>query len=195
MNASPTTLLTKALTQPVTTQQALVNMGLLSSFSINTTNADSDKPYTLSHKLTCTPSSSSSSSSSMSTTQSSIKTSRRKPAELKFKMESMGAHPEQDDDLDMCPARTRANWPRTALIPWWQPSQPQDKPPYSYATLIAYAILISQDGRLLLSDIYRWISETYPYYLLDKRGWQVNYIHQPLVIYSQSVSVIELYSS
>jgi hypothetical protein len=110
-------------------------------------------------------------------------------------MESMGAHPEQDDDLDMCPARTRANWPRTALIPWWQPSQPQDKPPYSYATLIAYAILISQDGRLLLSDIYRWISETYPYYLLDKRGWQVNYIYQPFVIYSQSVSVIELYSS
>ncbi|KAI8335010.1 fork head domain-containing protein [Chlamydoabsidia padenii] len=168
MTSSSTTKALDQLTTTTTTQQTLVNMGLLSSFSINTNDmalpkTDSDKTNTMFHKLTSTP--------------APVKNSRNKPSELKFKMESMGAHPEQDDDLDMCPARTRANWPRTTLVPWWQPSQPQDKPPYSYATLIAYAILISQDGRLLLSDIYRWISDTYPYYLLDKRGWQNSIRH------------------
>ncbi|KAI8059513.1 fork head domain-containing protein, partial [Gongronella butleri] len=98
------------------------------------------------------------------------------PPELKFKIESIGVQPEEDDDLDTCPARTRANWPRQ-LIPWWQPSHPKDKPPYSYATLIAYAILKSQDGRLLLSDIYRWISDTYPYYTFGQGGWQNSIRH------------------
>jgi hypothetical protein len=63
-------------------------------------------------------------------------------------------------------------WPMD-IRPWWQASHPNEKPPYSYATLIAHAILSSPDGKLTLSDIYRWISEKYPYYALGSHGWQV----------------------
>lgn len=95
-----------------------------------------------------------------------------KSSELKFKIESVGTQLEEDDDLDMCPARTRPTWPRQ-IDPWWKPNHPREKPPYSYATLIAHAILCSKDGRLTLSDIYRWISENYPFYVLGQHGWQV----------------------
>jgi hypothetical protein len=96
-----------------------------------------------------------------------------KSSKLKFKMESVGAHPEDDDDLDMCPARTRACWPKQ-IIPWWVASEPDEKPPYSYATLIAHAILSSKDGRLTLNDIYTWIAQTYPAFSVGKGGWQVS---------------------
>ncbi|SAL97778.1 hypothetical protein [Absidia glauca] len=91
-------------------------------------------------------------------------------------MESMGNPPTHDDDWDQCPARTRPVWP-SHLVPWWQPTQPTDKPPYTYATLVAFAILLSKDGRLLLSDIYRWIAQTYPYYVPNQRGWQNSIRH------------------
>ncbi|KAI8139276.1 hypothetical protein BJV82DRAFT_627846 [Fennellomyces sp. T-0311] len=97
---------------------------------------------------------------------------RPKTSELRFKMEPVGTQLEEDDDLDMCPARTRSGWPRQ-IIPFWKPNHPREKPPYSYATLIAHAILSSKDGRLTLSDIYKWISEHYPYYVLGQQGWQV----------------------
>lgn len=61
------------------------------------------------------------------------------------------------------------------IRPWWKPSHANEKPPYSYATLIAHAILSSPDAKLTLSDIYRWISEKYPYYALGSHGWQVCY--------------------
>ncbi|ORZ23278.1 fork head domain-domain-containing protein [Absidia repens] len=153
-----------------TTQQTLTDMGLLSSFSILTSSPSSAFPNT---ETTKTNSMLHNPNNAMSLS------SAQRPAssyELRIKMESVGTQPEQDDDLDMCPARTRAIWPRE-LIPWWQPTQLHDKPPYSYATLIAYAILISQDGRLLLNDIYQWISETYPYYSLNQRGWQNSIRH------------------
>ncbi|OAC99712.1 fork head transcription factor, partial [Mucor lusitanicus CBS 277.49] len=51
------------------------------------------------------------------------------------------------------------------------------KPPYSYATLIAHAILTSKNGRLTLSDIYKWISEAYPYYKRGQKGWQNSIRH------------------
>ncbi|ORZ00264.1 hypothetical protein BCR43DRAFT_434316, partial [Syncephalastrum racemosum] len=99
-----------------------------------------------------------------------------KSSELKFKIESVGTQLEEDDDLDMCPARTRPAWPRQ-IDPWWKPNHPREKPPYSYATLIAHAILCSKDGRLTLSDIYRWISENYPFYVLGQHGWQNSIRH------------------
>lgn len=97
---------------------------------------------------------------------------QKKPNELKFKIESVGMHPEDDDDLDMCPARIRPSWPKQ-IIPWWVPSHPNEKPPYSYATLIAHAILTSKDGRLTLNDIYTWISKNYPTFSVGNGGWQV----------------------
>lgn len=96
----------------------------------------------------------------------------QKPSELKFKIEPIGVQPEDDDDLETCPSRTRSNWPHQ-INPWWKPADRFEKPPYSYATLIAHAILTSKDGRLTLSDIYKWISEAYPYYKLGQKGWQV----------------------
>ncbi|KAI8366065.1 uncharacterized protein BYT42DRAFT_588776 [Radiomyces spectabilis] len=99
-----------------------------------------------------------------------------KSTEIKFKIESIGTQPEEDDDPAQCPARTRPCWPRQ-IITWWKPSHPQEKPPYSYATLIAHAILTSRDGRLTLSGIYRWISENYPFYTLGLRGWQNSVRH------------------
>ena len=96
-------------------------------------------------------------------------------SELKFKMASVGCQPEDDDDLHTCPARTRPSWPKK-IIPWWFATYSEEKPPYSYSTLIAHAILASKDGRLTLGDIYIWISENYPAYALENRGWQVKYL-------------------
>ncbi|CEP06992.1 hypothetical protein [Parasitella parasitica] len=101
---------------------------------------------------------------------------QKKSSELKFKMESVGIHPEDDDDLDMCPARTRPSWPKK-IIPWWVASDPNEKPPYSYATLIAHAILSSKDGRLTLNDIYQWISQKYPVFSMGNGGWQNSIRH------------------
>lgn len=94
------------------------------------------------------------------------------PTELKIKMESVGIHPMEDDDLEMCPARTRSAWPKK-IIPWWVPLDKFEKPPHSYATLIAHAIFESKDGRLTLSDIYASIATIYPSFSLGNGGWQV----------------------
>ncbi|CAO3653643.1 unnamed protein product [Mucor hiemalis] len=98
------------------------------------------------------------------------------PTELKFKIESVGVHPENDDDLDMCPARVRPSWPKK-IIPWWVATSPDEKPPYSYATLIAHAILSSKDGRLTLNDIYTWIASNYPAFSIGNGGWQNSIRH------------------
>lgn len=47
------------------------------------------------------------------------------------------------------------------------------KPPYSYATLIRYAIQSSPDKKLTLSQIYQWVLERYPYYNAAGAGWKV----------------------
>lgn len=47
------------------------------------------------------------------------------------------------------------------------------KPPYSYATLIRYAIQSSPDKKLTLSQIYQWVLERYPYYNTAGAGWKV----------------------
>lgn len=116
---------------------------------------------------------------------------RPKASELRFKIESVGTHLEEDDDLDTCPARTRAAWPRE-ITPWWTPTHRYEKPPYSYATLIAHAILSSKDGRLTLSDIYKWISEHYPYYVPGQHGWQVTCIIIPHFLFCIFVLIYTL---
>ena len=71
--------------------------------------------------------------------------------------------------------------PRTLSIP-----EPEDmptvkddgnKPPYSYATLIGMAILRAPGRRLTLSQIYRWISDTFIYYRNLDSGWQNSIRH------------------
>jgi hypothetical protein len=53
----------------------------------------------------------------------------------------------------------------------------EGKPPYSYATLIKYAIERSADNKLTLSQIYQWVIDHYPYYGSAGSGWKVRYIY------------------
>lgn len=59
-------------------------------------------------------------------------------------------------------------------LPSTKEFQDGSKPPYSYASLIAQAIISSPKHRLALSNIYTWIMDTYPYYKTQSCGWQVN---------------------
>lgn len=52
---------------------------------------------------------------------------------------------------------------------------PDGKPPYSYATLIKYAIERSAENKLTLSQIYQWVIDHYPYYGTAGSGWKVIY--------------------
>ncbi|ORX47138.1 hypothetical protein DM01DRAFT_1327139, partial [Hesseltinella vesiculosa] len=63
------------------------------------------------------------------------------------------------------------------IVPSWQPLDANEKPPYSYATLIAHAILSSDLRRLTLSDIYQWITHHYPFYTMNEHGWQNSIRH------------------
>jgi len=51
------------------------------------------------------------------------------------------------------------------------------KPPHSYATLIGMSILRASNRRLTLSQIYKWISDTFAYYRLSESGWQNSIRH------------------
>lgn len=60
------------------------------------------------------------------------------------------------------------------IKPAWKPVKLDEKPPFSYATIIAHAILSSEYRKLTLSEIYQWISKQYPCYSLQDHRWQVN---------------------
>ncbi|ORY98769.1 hypothetical protein BCR43DRAFT_436603, partial [Syncephalastrum racemosum] len=53
----------------------------------------------------------------------------------------------------------------------------EGKPPYSYATLIKYAIENSPQKKLTLSEIYQWVIEHYPYYSTAGTGWKNSIRH------------------
>ncbi|CAG8823541.1 4569_t:CDS:1, partial [Dentiscutata erythropus] len=54
-----------------------------------------------------------------------------------------------------------------------RPPRRRRRPPFSYSSLIAQAILDSQDRRLTLREVYQWIMERYPQlYKADDTGWQ-----------------------
>lgn len=51
------------------------------------------------------------------------------------------------------------------------------KPPFSYASLIAQALLAAPERKLTLNQIYDWIMEKYPYYQSENSGWQNSIRH------------------
>ena len=53
----------------------------------------------------------------------------------------------------------------------------EEKPPYSYATLIGISILSHPEKRLTLSNIYLWISDTFRFYKKEDVGWQNSIRH------------------
>ncbi|BGP24900.1 proteophosphoglycan ppg4 [Rhodotorula toruloides] len=46
------------------------------------------------------------------------------------------------------------------------------KPPYTYASLIAQAINSSPAKKLTLHEIYNWVTDKWPYFLDNQKGWQ-----------------------
>ncbi|MGH0121393.1 UNVERIFIED_CONTAM: hypothetical protein FKN15_077795, partial [Acipenser sinensis] len=53
------------------------------------------------------------------------------------------------------------------------------KPPYSYASLITFAINSSPKKKMTLSEIYQWICDNFPYYREAGSGWKLlalNYV-------------------
>ncbi|KAJ1528224.1 Forkhead box protein J3 [Nowakowskiella sp. JEL0078] len=51
------------------------------------------------------------------------------------------------------------------------------KPPYSYATIITYAIATNPYKRMTLAEIYNWVLEKYPYYRTAGNGWKNSIRH------------------
>uniref|UniRef100_H3ARL6 Fork-head domain-containing protein n=1 Tax=Latimeria chalumnae TaxID=7897 RepID=H3ARL6_LATCH len=54
---------------------------------------------------------------------------------------------------------------------------PRDKPTQSYIALISMAILSSPEKKLLLSDIYQWIMDNYPYFKNKDKSWRNSVRH------------------
>ena len=56
-------------------------------------------------------------------------------------------------------------------------SDPEAKPPFSYAALICLAMLdkdSGKGGKMSLTGIYQWIKDNFAYYRECKRPWQVS---------------------
>ncbi|KAF2834942.1 fork head transcription factor, partial [Patellaria atrata CBS 101060] len=51
------------------------------------------------------------------------------------------------------------------------------KPPYSYAVLIAQAILSAEDEQMTLNNIYEYIKKHYSYFRYSEKGWQNSIRH------------------
>ncbi|XP_026203986.1 forkhead box protein J3 [Anabas testudineus] len=51
------------------------------------------------------------------------------------------------------------------------------KPPYSYASLITFAINSSSKKKMTLSEIYQWICDNFPYYREAGSGWKNSIRH------------------
>ena len=56
-------------------------------------------------------------------------------------------------------------------------SDASEKPPHSYIALISLAILDCPDRKLVLSDIYQYIMDNFPYYNNQERAWRNSIRH------------------
>jgi len=66
----------------------------------------------------------------------------------------------------------------TSPPPTTSPNRSRDgKPPYSYASLIRFAITNAPQGKMTLSEIYQFIIQTFPYYRDATTGWKNSIRH------------------
>ena len=83
--------------------------------------------------------------------------------------------------IQLTPALREPEEPAAVHLPEPQdmPSVEDDggKPPYSYASLIAMAILRAPNRRLTLAQIYKWIMDTFAHYRDSETGWQNSIRH------------------
>ncbi|KAI8116219.1 hypothetical protein FF38_09679 [Lucilia cuprina] len=79
--------------------------------------------------------------------------------------------------LAQCPTSNRLTLASMSLFPQriFQPEEP--KPQHSYIGLIAMAILSSAETKLVLSDIYQYILDNYPYFRTRGPGWRNSIRH------------------
>ena len=76
-------------------------------------------------------------------------------------------------DTDVYMSDTKSHRSRNSTTDMCVEKNTEGKPPYSYATLIKYAIERSAENKLTLSQIYQWVIDHYPYYGSAGSGWKV----------------------
>ena len=96
-----------------------------------------------------------------------------------YRPSSLGKHPYSDLEPPRDRSAKKQKTESEEEMPFMLP-EPADmppvpdvegRPPFSYATLIGMAILRAPNRRLTLSNIYKWISDTFEYYRTAETGW------------------------
>lgn len=85
--------------------------------------------------------------------------------------------PEGDNE----PIQLQITYPEGEEPPFSAPEGDRmQKPPYTYASLIAQAVQSSATKKLTLHGIYDWITDRWPYFTDNQNGWQVRRpLHSP----------------
>jgi hypothetical protein len=93
-----------------------------------------------------------------------------KPFDLCSRMEYMGIRPR--DTPQQHPTKFRTSQTRKMKSFSRKQVGLHEKPLYTYATLIGFAIISSKEYCLTLNEIYESIATKYPYYKLSDKGWK-----------------------
>ncbi|KAL6468761.1 hypothetical protein MHYP_G00222850 [Metynnis hypsauchen] len=82
----------------------------------------------------------------------------------------------QEKEVDRADEQEEQTANEKTELPTKTESQEQ-KPTESYIALISMAILASKERKLLLSDIYQWIMDQYPYFKSKDKNWRNSVRH------------------